>query len=139
MQRESQLPTFEADDELQTVVVRLFSDSFALTRDGSPTLSTVLGPLAADVGRCRLILDFSDVALLSAAGLGLLVRLHQAVRAAGGSLVLRNLDPAVYELFEVTRLTALLNVRRRASTADHPDRPRPLMAEDESKDQFPGE
>jgi anti-anti-sigma factor len=65
-----------------------------------------------DAGRSvRLRLDLADVRVATAGGLGQLVRLHKALRARGGKLTLRNVEEPVYEVFRVTRLTEVLDVR----------------------------
>src|SRR4051812_41831819 len=59
-----------------------------------------------------LVLDLGAVAAPTAGGLGQLVGLHRRLRAGGGRLVLCNVGARAYEVFEVTRLTELLDVRR---------------------------
>ena len=65
------------------------------------------------------VLDMSEVKVLTASGLGQLITLHNRLRASGGQLVLCNVGERAYEVFEVTRLTDLLDVRR-----DHAEGPR---------------
>ena len=67
--------------------------------------------LAKQPGRCKLRLDLGAVKALSGGGLGQLVTLHKDLRAAGGRLTVCNVDRMVYEVFQVTRLTKLLDVR----------------------------
>src|SRR4051794_5826938 len=55
-------------------------------------------------------LDFDDVEYLSGSMLGQLLTLHQRVRQQDGTLALVNLRPLLYELFQVTRLTTVLDV-----------------------------
>src|SRR5215207_4282351 len=64
------------------------------------------------LGRQRLHLDFRHVEGTTASGLGQLVVLHKALRALGGRLTLGNVGERVFEVFEVTHLNRLLNVRR---------------------------
>ena len=59
-----------------------------------------------------LVLDLSEVNDLTAGGLGQLVSLHKRLRASGGHLVLCNVGERAYEVFEVTRLIDLLDVRQ---------------------------
>ena len=66
-------------------------------------------------GPHRLHLDFRDVALVTASGLGQLVALHQALQATGGQLTLARLGASLYEVFEVTHLSQVLDVRPWAS------------------------
>jgi anti-anti-sigma factor len=77
-----------------------------------------LNALVDRLVRPRLRLDFGAVRFLTSTALGKLVALHTRVRAAGGRLVLVNLTDLVYEVFEVSRLTQVLDVRR-AARGDH--------------------
>jgi len=104
-----------ADD----VVVRFTGGSLSLTEGTALVLDGLLRRVAAECGGRELVLDFSNVVFVSSAGLGVLLGLHNRLQAAGGSLVLRDLDDTVYEVFEVTRLTTLFDVRR-AAPADRP-------------------
>jgi anti-anti-sigma regulatory factor len=56
-------------------------------------------------------LDLSGIRLPTAEGLGALVVLNQELRADGGALVLFNLTAATYEVFALTRLVKVLDVR----------------------------
>jgi anti-sigma B factor antagonist len=58
-----------------------------------------------------LVLDFAGVRSVDSTGLGKLIGLHKKVQRAGGRLILINVFPRVYEAFESTRLTRLLDVR----------------------------
>jgi anti-anti-sigma regulatory factor len=83
-----------------------------LVRFTEPSLSGAsIERLLRLVGPARLRLDFAQVEDLTGNVLARLVALHTNVRAAGGELTLENLAPAAYELFEVTRLTSVLNIR----------------------------
>jgi anti-anti-sigma regulatory factor len=67
--------------------------------------------LPAGRAGARLHLDLAGVRIPTAGGLGGLVRLHGALRARGGRLVLLNVQPWAFEVFSVTRLTEVLDVR----------------------------
>jgi anti-anti-sigma factor len=73
--------------------------------------------LAFTHGRPRLRLDLTRVEFLSAATLAGLLDLRRAVRAARGELAIDNVEPLVYEVFEVTGLTGLLAVHARGPAA----------------------
>jgi anti-sigma B factor antagonist len=92
-----------ADD----VIVRLDGHSFAPRN--VPLLGQQLLGIAETAG-CRLRLDFAGVRYLTGTGLGQLVQLHTALRAAGGRLILVNVPPLVYEIFEITGLIQLLEI-----------------------------
>lgn len=77
-----------------------------------------LGELYALVARpnqAELHLDFTGVAALSSTALGKLLRLRQRAVAAGSRLLLTNLDPFVHDLFRVTRLDTILEIRPEAA------------------------
>jgi anti-anti-sigma factor len=62
---------------------------------------------------CRLVtVDLADLDFLDAAGLGILVRAHCELVAAGGRLVLTGVRPAQHRLLEITGLDRVLAVRR---------------------------
>ena len=52
----------------------------------------------------RLVLDFRGVELMPSPSLGKLVRLNKTVYAACGRLVLRNLSPNLFNVFQITGL-----------------------------------
>lgn len=68
--------------------------------------------LVRSPGRHRLWLDFAEVRQVTGMGLGKIMALHEQVQAIGGRLTLVNLDPFVYEVFEVTRLTTILDMHK---------------------------
>jgi anti-anti-sigma factor len=58
-----------------------------------------------------LLLDFGNVEYISSMALGTLVNLHKQLLARGRHLSIRNLNPQVLEVFTVTRLDKLLELR----------------------------
>src|ERR1700722_6041289 len=68
--------------------------------------------LVAKTCPSRLLLDLARVQFVTCNALSKLVTLHHRVRAGGGQLTLANLTPLVYEVFDVTRLTTFLDVRK---------------------------
>ena len=77
-------------------------------------LGQELAGLVERPGQLELHLDFRAVEALSSAVLGKLVRLHQRVGKAGGRLVLLQLSPFLRDLFHLTRLDSILDVRAAA-------------------------
>jgi anti-sigma B factor antagonist len=59
----------------------------------------------------RLVLNFENVSFMSSAFLGLLVKVHKRVIEAGGRLQLFNLDPRIYKVFEITKLTNVFDIK----------------------------
>ena len=58
----------------------------------------------------KLILNFSNVNFMTSALLGLLVRIHKNVCDLNGRLQLSNLDPNLYRIFEITKLTQVFDI-----------------------------
>jgi anti-anti-sigma factor len=92
-----------------TVVYRLCCPSVR-----GPEVERVCGQILPVVrkGPCTLLLDFAEVTFLNAAALGRLVALHGLLRDLGARLVLVNLSPYLRDVFEVTRLDLVLEIRR---------------------------
>ncbi|HEX5273008.1 MAG TPA: STAS domain-containing protein [Gemmataceae bacterium] len=67
--------------------------------------------LLAQLPQDQLSLDFRKVSFLTSLGLAMLITLHKRLTGQGRRLVLINLQPHVYELFSVTYLNTLLDVR----------------------------
>jgi anti-sigma B factor antagonist len=66
--------------------------------------------LVDDAGRRKILLNFANVEYLSSAVLGKLITLNKKTQAAGGRLVLCNIDPQIYEIFELTRLNRIFKI-----------------------------
>lgn len=62
--------------------------------------------------RKKLVLNFSSVDFLSSAALGKLITLDKKVKASSGALKLCNIRPEIYEVFAITRLNRLFDIRR---------------------------
>jgi anti-sigma B factor antagonist len=63
-------------------------------------------------GRDRLLLDFASVDFLSSAALGKLITLDKKMKAHGGTLKLSNIRPEIYEVFAITKLNRLFDIRK---------------------------
>ncbi len=60
--------------------------------------------------RINLILDFSNVKFLSSAVLGLLIRVSKKIYERDSQLKLCNINPKIYEIFKITRLTKIFDI-----------------------------
>jgi len=60
--------------------------------------------------RISLILDFVNVKFLSSSVLGLLIRVSKKVYENDGQLKLCNINPKIYEIFKITRLTKIFDI-----------------------------
>lgn len=57
-----------------------------------------------------MVLDFTNVRFLSSAVLGLLIRLSKRIYEKDGRLMLCKIDPKIYEIFKITRLTKVFDI-----------------------------
>lgn len=67
--------------------------------------------------RINLILDFRNVRFLSSAVLGLLIKISKRVYEGNGQLRLCNIDPKIYEIFRITRLTKIFDIYKDLESA----------------------
>jgi anti-anti-sigma factor len=102
------------------IVVRFIDSLVFFDGLGSPGMAELLTYLLGELSQAHLILDFGNVESISSAGLGALVSLHKQARAAGKRLTIREVSREVYEPFEITRLTRLLDIRRREADEQAP-------------------
>lgn len=59
----------------------------------------------------KILLNFSGVDFLSSAALGKLITMDKKVKAAGGLLKLSNIKPEIYEVFAITKLNRLFDIK----------------------------
>ena len=88
-----------------------FAAGTALTEANAEAVGGRLAALAAAQPRPHLTLDLGGVTMLTSVVLAKLISLNGKVRAAGGRLTLTNPTPAVRQVFRVTRLDTLLDIR----------------------------
>lgn len=74
----------------------------------APQLETELAPLLNGV--TDLVLDLTQVAYISSAGLRVLLSTHKKMLSAGGALTIANAVPAVREVFEITGFSDILTL-----------------------------
>jgi anti-anti-sigma factor len=74
--------------------------------------------LADDPGESDLLLDFGNVSYVSSTALGTLVTLHKMMLARGRHMTVGNLSPQVHEVFAVTALDKILNLRLAGQEAE---------------------
>ena len=89
-----------------------FTDKKILDEQNIQIIGEQLFSLVDELGRRKLILNFSNVEYLSSAALGKFINLNKKVRAAGGKLVLCNIAQHIYEVFEITRLDKMFNIQK---------------------------
>ena len=98
-----------------TVVVHLVGCP-VLNELSSPAVGEELLALADGQEGAQFLLDLGAVEFLTSTMLGMLVSLHKKLRAAGGSLVVYDASPDVYEVFETARLNQVFEVRPKGAS-----------------------
>ena len=58
----------------------------------------------------KFVVDFANVAHMSSSALGMLITLHKRIRERGGELRLCGIQPAILEVFVITRLNEIFQI-----------------------------
>lgn len=93
------------------VTVVTFTDRKILEAASIQELGDELNALVDPGGHRKLLLDFASVEFLSSAALNKLIILDRKAKAAGGKLKLCNLKPEIHEVFVITRLNQLFDIK----------------------------
>jgi anti-anti-sigma factor len=94
----------------EVTVVR-FLDRKILDAAKIQELGDELFSLVGYEDRRKLMLNFSNVEFLSSAALNKLIILEKKMKADDGRLVLSDLRPEIHEVFVITRLTQLFEIK----------------------------
>jgi anti-sigma B factor antagonist len=97
--------------EVGDVTVVRFVDRHILAATNIEELGGELFGLIERENRTKLLLNFSDVEFLSSAALNKLIILDKKLREGGGMLKLSNLRPEIHEVFMITRLNQLFDIK----------------------------
>ena len=97
--------------EVGDVTVVRFVDQKILDEARIQQLGQELFNLVEVDGRSKILLNFSSVEFLSSAALGKLITLDKKVKAQGGGLKLSNIRPEIYEVFAITKLNKLFDIK----------------------------
>ena len=97
-------------EDIGDITVVNFVDKKILDEQNIQIIGEQLFSLVDELGRRKLLLNFSNVEYLSSAALGKFITLNKKVNAAGGRLILCNIDPQIYEVFEITKLNKLFTI-----------------------------
>jgi anti-sigma B factor antagonist len=98
--------------EVGNVTVVRFRDHKIIEDVNIQELGQEMFRLVEADGRDRLLLDFASVEFLSSAALGKLITLDKKMKAHGGTLKLSNIRPEIYEVFAITKLNRLFDIRK---------------------------
>jgi anti-sigma B factor antagonist len=97
--------------EVGDVTVVHFVDRKILDEVNIQELGQELFDLVERENRLKILLNFSAVEFLSSAALGKLITLDKKVKANNGQLKLSNVRPEIYEVFAITKLNKLFDMK----------------------------
>jgi anti-sigma B factor antagonist len=97
--------------EVGSVTVVSFIDRKILDAANIQELGEELYKLVEDDGCRSILLDFGNVEFLSSAALNKLIILDKKIKDHAGALKLCNLLPEIREVFVITRLNQLFDIR----------------------------
>jgi anti-sigma B factor antagonist len=98
--------------EVGDVTVVSFRDQRIIEELGIQEIAQELFQLVEAEGRKKVLLNFGKVGFMSSAALGKLITLHKKVKAQGGMLRMCNIRPEIHEVFSITRLDRLFDIRK---------------------------
>lgn len=94
-----------------------FSDRKILEELSIREIEDELFALVGATPAIKLLLDFSKVEHLSSAALGMLINLQKEVKKQNGKLKLAQINPQIYEVFKITRLSKHFDIHETAEQA----------------------
>jgi anti-sigma B factor antagonist len=106
---EQKVPRLKASRAGDVAVVELV-DKKILDEATISQIADQLYNLTAQNAIPRMVLDFINVAHMSSSALGMLITLHKRVREKGGELRLSGIQPAIMEVFVITRLNEIFTI-----------------------------
>ena len=104
-------------EKMGDVTIVCLSDRKILVEEHIQVIAEQLLNLVKEMGEKKLLLNFRNVEYMSSAVLGMLVTLNKKIQAAGGNLVLCNIDPQIREVFEITKLDKFFNIQKEEQAA----------------------
>ena len=75
----------------------------------SPIIQKQVTDAATPAG-WKVVIDLTAVRMVASAGLGAFLTINSSAKKNGGKLVLYGMDPAIKQVFELTKLTKLLAI-----------------------------
>ena len=104
-------------EEIGGVTIARFIDKKVLDETNIQLIGNELFALVEVDGRQKIIVDFCNVEYFSSAAFGKLITLDKKVKAAKGKLRLCSIRPDIYEVFAITKLNKVFDIRENRDTA----------------------
>lgn len=94
-----------------------FLDEKIVNPDRVQLLGTELMSLVEDEGKDRILINLKNVRFLSSAAINKLVVLERRLKSRGGRLKFSDVRPEVQEVFNITQLNSLFDIRDKQADA----------------------
>lgn len=98
-------------EQIGDVTVAKFIDKKILDENNIQVIGNQMFGIVEEDGAKKIVLDFSNVEYLSSAALGKLITMEKKVKTASGKLRLCSIRPDIYEVFAITKLNKLFDIR----------------------------
>lgn len=98
-------------EEVGAVTVARFIDKKILDENNIQIIGNQLFGLVDEDHRMKIVLDFTNVDYLSSAALGKLIQMDKKVKTAKGKLRLCCIRPEIMEVFRLTNLTKIFDIK----------------------------
>lgn len=89
-----------------------FIDKKILDEQNIQIIGEQLFDLVEQEERKKILLNFKNVEYLSSAALGKLISLNKKLQEVGGRLILCEIAPQIYEVFEITKLDKFFTIEK---------------------------
>ena len=109
-------PSISVEYTGNATIIR-FSNEKILEEQDIKALQESIMSVIEQSERINLILDFGNVRFLSSSVLGLLIRISKRIYERDGQLRLCSINPKIYEIFKITRLTKTFDIYTDIETA----------------------
>ena len=110
-------PMISVEYVKNATVVRFTDEKILEDKDIKALQDSIMSIIESASGGMNLILDFGNVQYLSSAVLGLLIRISKRIYENDGLLRLCRINPKIYEIFKITRLTKTFDIYKDIDSA----------------------
>lgn len=98
-------------EDIGDIAVVNFVDKKILDEQNIQMIGDDLFRLVDELGRRKILLNFSNVDFMSSAALGKLITLHRKLQAVQGKLVLCKIGREILDVFKITKLDRILTIK----------------------------
>ena len=110
-------PRISVEYAEKATIISFTDEKILEERDIKALQDSIMSVVESASGGIKLILDFGNVQFLSSAVLGLLIRLSKRIYEHDGQLKLCNINPKIFEIFKITRLTKTFDIYKDVESA----------------------